>query len=139
MVFCSSGRAGPTLAIRPGGRGDVTETHVAWKTPAVLPLPSGPRQFHVVLPFIRVRDDSIPPPNADEVGWTARLALPEVILRAAGGREVTLGDLQELGMQAGLNALIVGNYLTYLGRPAEEDVAMLTELSMPIGSLSKVL
>jgi len=31
FVFCSSGRAGPTLAIRPGGSGDVTETHVAWK------------------------------------------------------------------------------------------------------------
>jgi outer membrane protein assembly factor BamB len=31
LVFCPSGRAGPTLAIRPGGRGDVTETHVAWR------------------------------------------------------------------------------------------------------------
>ena len=28
MVFCSSGRAGPTLAIRPGGRGDVTDSHL---------------------------------------------------------------------------------------------------------------
>lgn len=24
LVFCASGRAGPTLAIRPGGRGDAT-------------------------------------------------------------------------------------------------------------------
>ena len=32
LLFCSSGRAGPTLAIRPGGRGDVTETHIAWRT-----------------------------------------------------------------------------------------------------------
>ena len=31
LVFASSGRSGPTLAIRPGGSGDVTETHVAWK------------------------------------------------------------------------------------------------------------
>ena len=31
LVFCASGRAGPTLAIRPGGRGDVSATHVAWK------------------------------------------------------------------------------------------------------------
>jgi hypothetical protein len=31
LVFCASGRAGPTLAIRPGGRGDVTGTHVAWR------------------------------------------------------------------------------------------------------------
>jgi outer membrane protein assembly factor BamB len=32
LVFCSSGRAGPTLAIRPGGKGDVTDTHVVWET-----------------------------------------------------------------------------------------------------------
>lgn len=31
LVFASSGRSGPTLAIRPGGSGDVTATHVAWK------------------------------------------------------------------------------------------------------------
>jgi len=33
LVFCPSGRAGPTLAIRPGGSGDVTDTHIAWQTP----------------------------------------------------------------------------------------------------------
>jgi outer membrane protein assembly factor BamB len=30
MLFCSSGREGPTLAIRPGGSSDVTDTHIAW-------------------------------------------------------------------------------------------------------------
>ena len=34
LVFCSSGRIGPTFAIRPGGKGDVTATHVAWSHPA---------------------------------------------------------------------------------------------------------
>ncbi len=32
LVFASSGRAGPTFAIRPGGSGDVTDSHVAWTT-----------------------------------------------------------------------------------------------------------
>jgi hypothetical protein len=32
LVFCSSGRAGPTFAIRPGGKGDVTSSHVAWSS-----------------------------------------------------------------------------------------------------------
>jgi outer membrane protein assembly factor BamB len=42
MIFASSGRAGPTLAIRPGGRGDVSTTHVAWSTPKGSPfVPSG--------------------------------------------------------------------------------------------------
>ncbi len=77
----------------------------------------------------------------EAIRWIAlfRLALPGVILRYAGGREVTLGDLQELGMTAGINALIVGNYLTTLGRSPQEDVVMLEGLRMPIGTLSKVI
>jgi len=42
MVFCSSGRAGPTLAIRPGGRGDVTRTHLAWESPRGSPFVPSP-------------------------------------------------------------------------------------------------
>ena len=42
LIFCSSGRAGPTLAIRPGGAGDVTETHVVWKTPKGSPFVPSP-------------------------------------------------------------------------------------------------
>ncbi len=42
LVFCSSGRAGPTLAIRPGGRGDVTSTHVAWKSSRGSPFVPSP-------------------------------------------------------------------------------------------------
>ena len=42
LVFCSSGRAGPTFAIRPGGKGDVTTSHVAWTSPRGSPfVPSG--------------------------------------------------------------------------------------------------
>jgi biotin synthase len=77
----------------------------------------------------------------EAIRWIAlfRLALPDVILRYAGGREVTLGDLQELGMTAGINALITGNYLTTLGRSPQEDVVMLRGLKMPIGTRSKVI
>lgn len=31
LVFSTSGRNGPILAIRPGGSGDVSDTHVAWQ------------------------------------------------------------------------------------------------------------
>jgi biotin synthase len=77
----------------------------------------------------------------EAIRWIAlfRLGLPEVILRFAGGREVTLRDLQSWGMHAGINALIVGNYLTTLGRSPEEDLQMLEDLHMPIGVLSKVI
>ncbi len=42
MVFCSSGRGGPTLAIRPGGRGDVTRSHVRWASPRGSPFVPSP-------------------------------------------------------------------------------------------------
>ncbi len=70
---------------------------------------------------------------------TFRLALPRTILRFAGGREITLGDLARDGMLGGINAVIVGNYLTTLGRPATEDLDMLADLSMPIKALSQTL
>jgi biotin synthase len=69
-----------------------------------------------------------------------RLALPRTILRFAGGRELTLGDLgAERGMLGGINAIIVGNYLTNLGRPAQADLDMLTDLHMPIRALGQTL
>jgi len=77
----------------------------------------------------------------EAIRWIAlfRLGLPSVILRYAGGREVTLRELQAMGMTSGINALIVGNYLTTLGRTPDEDLQMLDDLRMPIGVLSKVL
>jgi biotin synthase len=69
-----------------------------------------------------------------------RLALPRTILRFAGGRELTLGDLgARQGMVGGINAVIVGNYLTTLGRDPQEDLDLLAELSMPVKELSKTL
>ncbi len=69
-----------------------------------------------------------------------RFALPRTILRYAGGREITLGDLGTRdGLLGGINAVIVGNYLTTLGRPASEDLALLAELSMPVKALSAFL
>ena len=74
----------------------------------------------------------------EAIRWIAllRLALPAVLLRYAGGREVTLRDLQAMGMTAGINALIVGNYLTTLGRRPDQDFQMLVDLGMPVSARS---
>lgn len=69
-----------------------------------------------------------------------RLAMPKTILRYAGGREITLGDLGTRdGLLGGVNAVIVGNYLTTLGRPATQDLELLQELKMPVKALSATL
>jgi biotin synthase len=81
-------------------------------------------------------------PAADALRTVAafRLALPRTVLRFAGGRELTLGDLgARQGLLGGINAVIVGNYLTTLGRPAESDIDLLGELSMPVKALNQTL
>lgn len=67
-----------------------------------------------------------------------RLALPRTTLRFAGGRELTLEDFgTEAGLLGGINGMIVGNYLTTLGRDQEADVDMLNRLSLPIKALNR--
>lgn len=85
--------------------------------------------------------DRRPVEPLEAIRWIAlfRLALPAVNLRYAGGREVTLRGLQAMGMTAGINALIVGNYLTTLGRAPAADLEMLADLGMPVAALSEIL
>jgi len=68
-----------------------------------------------------------------------RLIIPFATLRYAGGREVVLGDLQAAGVLGGANGLIVGNYLTTLGRSTAQDQAMLAELQVPVKALNGLL
>ncbi len=79
-------------------------------------------------------------PDALRAIGAFRLALPRTVLRFAGGREITLGDLgTRQGLLGGINAVIVGNYLTTLGRPAEADLDLLGELQMPVKALNATL
>ncbi|OZD04572.1 biotin synthase BioB [Rhodococcus sp. 06-235-1A] len=84
--------------------------------------------------------DVLPASDALRAVAAFRLALPRTILRFAGGREITLGDLgAKQGILGGINAVIVGNYLTTLGRPAEQDLDLLGELEMPIKALNSTI
>lgn len=62
-----------------------------------------------------------------------RLILPKQILRYAGGREAVMGELQGLGLKSGINAMLIGHYLTTLGQPPEQDQAMLESLGLKGG------
>jgi biotin synthase len=84
--------------------------------------------------------DVLPAAEALKAVAAFRLALPRTMLRFAGGREITLGDLgAKQGILGGINAVIVGNYLTTLGRPAEADLELLGDLQMPIKALNATL
>jgi biotin synthase len=71
----------------------------------------------------------------EAVKWIAifRLILPAALFRLCGGRVENLGELQPLAVKAGLNGVMMGNFLTTLGSEPEEDRAMFEELGLNVG------
>src|SRR6476661_6768034 len=70
----------------------------------------------------------------EAVKWVAifRLILPGALFRLCGGRVENLGDLQPLAVKAGLNGVMMGNFLTTLGAEPAEDREMFTELGLNV-------
>jgi biotin synthase len=68
------------------------------------------------------------------VKWVAifRLILPGVLFRLCGGRVENLGELQPLAVKAGLNGVMMGNFLTTLGSTPDQDRAMFTDLGLNV-------
>ncbi len=68
------------------------------------------------------------------VKWIAifRLILPEALFRLCGGRVENLGELQATAVRAGLNGVMMGNFLTTLGNTPEEDRGMFEELGLNV-------
>jgi biotin synthase len=70
----------------------------------------------------------------EAVKWVAifRLILPAALFRLCGGRVENLGELQPLAVKAGLNGVMMGNFLTTLGAEPAEDRAMFEELGLNV-------
>jgi len=70
----------------------------------------------------------------DVVKWVAifRLIIPGALFRLCGGRVENLGELQPLAVKAGLNGVMMGNFLTTLGAEPEDDRAMFEELGLNV-------
>jgi len=70
----------------------------------------------------------------EAVKWIAifRLILPSALFRLCGGRVENLGELQQLAVKAGINGVMMGNFLTTLGSEPEDDRAMFEELGLNV-------
>jgi biotin synthase len=70
----------------------------------------------------------------EAVKWIAifRLILPDALFRLCGGRVENLGELQPLAVKAGLNGVMMGNFLTTLGAEPEEDRTMFEDLGLNV-------
>jgi biotin synthase len=74
----------------------------------------------------------------EAVKWVAifRLILPDALFRLCGGRVENLGELQGLAVRAGLNGVMMGNFLTTLGNEPAQDRAMFEELGLNVARQS---
>jgi biotin synthase len=70
----------------------------------------------------------------EAIKWIAifRLILPDALFRLCGGRVENLGELQQTAVKAGLNGVMMGNFLTTLGNTPEDDRAMFEELGLNV-------
>jgi biotin synthase len=70
----------------------------------------------------------------EAVKWIAifRLILPDALFRLCGGRVENLGELQQTAVRAGLNGVMMGNFLTTLGNSPEDDRTMFEELGLNV-------
>jgi biotin synthase len=70
----------------------------------------------------------------EAVKWIAifRLILPRALFRLCGGRVENLGELQPLAVRAGVNGVMMGNFLTTLGNTPEEDRDMFEDLGLNV-------
>jgi biotin synthase len=70
----------------------------------------------------------------EAVKWIAifRLILPDALFRLCGGRVENLGEFQQLAVKAGVNGVMMGNFLTTLGNTPDEDRAMFEELGLNV-------
>ncbi|HBC95946.1 MAG TPA: biotin synthase BioB, partial [Clostridium sp.] len=59
-----------------------------------------------------------------------RFIFPDKNLRFAGGREKNLKSLQPLGFIAGINGMLIGDYLTTEGQAVNKDFQMLNDLNL---------
>jgi biotin synthase len=69
------------------------------------------------------------------VKWVAifRLIIPGALFRLCGGRVENLDELQPLAVKAGLNGVMMGNFLTTLGAEPEDDRRMFEDLGLNVG------
>src|SRR5581483_7531485 len=68
------------------------------------------------------------------VKWVAifRLILPDALFRLCGGRVENLDELQPLAVKAGLNGVMMGNFLTTLGAEPADDREMFEGLGLNV-------
>lgn len=86
---------------------------------------SSPINFYIANADLPLPQNTLSKDEALEITTLAREYLPNTRLMIAGGREAVFGDYQKPLFEAGINAVVLGDYLTTSGKAPQEDVRMI--------------
>jgi len=94
---------------------------------------STPLNFYIPNPALPLKERNITQLEALEVIRTARKYLGEDrLLMVAGGREQLFGGQEQAMFEAGVNSIVIGDYLTTSGDTPHQDRAMLEQLGYEV-------
>lgn len=94
--------------------------------------------INILNPIQYTKLENQKPLNTDEILRTIavfRLILPNKVLKFAGGREKALGSDEYIGYMAGINSLLVGNYLTTSGKDFKEEIENLKVVGLDVNKI----
>ncbi|WP_163534287.1 biotin synthase [Helicobacter suis] len=98
-------------------------------TPATTPI-----NFFIPNPSLPIKEPVLSQEEALECLILAREFLPKTRLMIAGGREVVFGKNQREIFEYGVNAIVLGDYLTTKGDSPHHDLQMLKEYGLSIAT-----
>lgn len=96
--------------------------------------------INILNPISGTRLENQQPLNVDEILRTIaifRLILPDKVLKFAGGREKALETYEYKGYLAGINSMIVGNYLTTSGKDFSQEIQNLDAMGLVVGRVHR--
>lgn len=95
---------------------------------------SSPINFFINNPALPITESTISRDEALECIIMAREYLPGTRLMIAGGRELVFGDNQRDLYESGIDAIVLGNYLTTKGRTPKDDIDELRSYGLSIAT-----
>ena len=98
---------------------------------------SSPINFFIANAALPIKENPISKDEALECIMLAREILSDSILMLAGGREVVFGDNQKEIFDYGINAIVLGDYLTTNGEAPKKDISMLKKYNLKIAHLKQ--
>jgi biotin synthase len=122
------------------GMGESEDDRISMlKSIASLKPVSVPLNFYHHNPALPLNPSTLTTDEALDIIRLAKEILKNVDrLMVAGGREITFKDRQDEIFEAGINSIVIGNYLTTKGRDAHQDLIMLKKLGFEIATDTKV-